>query len=198
MSSATKAFLLTVFFLLYLGSQATAEKAPTAIAGIRLGSNVDEYPDIVESNFMKEVVVTDWHGFRKGVISYGNCRYSNQILKIDMKYEDKSKVLYDQLLKKFRKKFGDADLWLGDSFGVKHIWKWYFTDEEGNRVSLRLQHNTKDANETLGNMVKLAYPDLINKERECFNEVCDETMSKASAERREELKKTGWSYLVPE
>jgi len=72
------------------GSMASAAaNVPSSIAGIELGSTVDQYPDIVRSNYLREVVVTDWHGFRKGIISYGECKYREQILKIDMKYEDK-------------------------------------------------------------------------------------------------------------
>lgn len=176
---------------------ARAEHAPHEIAGIALGSSVEDYPDIIQTNFMKEVVVTDWHGFRKGVISYGVCRYNDQILKIDMKYEDKSKGFYKKLLKEFRKKFGEPDSWDGDSFGVMHIWKWFFTDKKQNRVSLALQYNGKKSSETIGNMVKLSYPGKIEDERLCFNDMCEESNEKIDKERIEERKKTDWSYLVP-
>jgi len=174
-----------------------AENVPHEIAGIALGSNVTEYPDIIQTNFLKEVVVTDWHGFRKGVISYGTCKYIDLILKIDMKYQDKSKYFYKKLLQEFRKKFGEPDSWNGDSFGVVHIWKWQFIDKDQNPVSLALQYNAKDADETIGNMVKLSYPAKMEEERRCFMEMCAHDKKNIDDQRREELKKSDWSHLVP-
>lgn len=169
-----------------------AAKAPQEIAGIALGSRVDSYPHITESNFMKEVVIKDWHGFRKGTISYGVCEYKGEILKINMKYEDKSERFYKTLLKKYRQEFGPADSWNGDSFGIVHIWKWNFTDEAQNRVSLSLQFNKKNVNETVGNLVRLSYPDKINQERLCFNQMFGQNTSQ-----KKDQQKTDWSFLIP-
>ncbi len=191
-------WIIAICFLIILCPlQVNAEQVPHEIAGIALGSPVDQYPDITQTNFMKEVVVTDYHGFRKGVISYGACRYINQILKIDMKYQDKSKAFYKNLLKEFRKKFGQPDSWHGDSFGVKYIWKWRFIDDQQNPVSMTLQHNSKDSMETIGNMVKLSYPARITEERACFNNMCEQSKENIDEKRREELEKSDWSYLIP-
>jgi len=177
---------------------ASTDKVPHEIAGIGLGTNIDEYPEIVGTNFLKEVVVTDWHGFRKGVISYGTCKLVDQVLKIDMKYKDKSEAFFKKLMKKYRKAFGEPDIWTGDSFGVMRVWKWQFIDEEQDRISLTLQYNGKNSNETLGNMVKLSYPDKIEAERLCFIDVCAESKENIDAKRREELNKSDWSHLVPQ
>ncbi len=176
---------------------ANTEKVPHEIAGIALGTNVNDYPDIVQNDALREVVVTDWHGFRKGFISYGTCKNVNQILKMDMKYADKSEEFYQQLLRKFREEFGEPDAWSGDSFGVMKVWKWQFIDKDKNSVSLALQYNGKNSNETIGNVVRLSYPDKIEEEQLCFFEVCQQSNKKADEKRREELKKSGWSYLVP-
>lgn len=175
----------------------SAATTPLTIAGISLGSDVTSYPDIVDTNFMKEVVVTDWHGFRKGVISYGFCQYPNQILKIDMKYQDNTEIFYKTLLKKYRQSFGQPDSWHGDAFGVMHVWKWRFTDTEGNDVSLTLQFNGKDARETIGNMVKLSYPRKIEEERLCFVEMCAQKMAETDHGRRQALQESDWSHLIP-
>lgn len=191
--------LLVIFSFLFSAYPllAATGKVPHEIAGITLGTNVNDYPNIVQTNFLKEVVVTDWHGFRKGTISYGTCRYVDQILKIDMKYKDKSKDFFQKLMKKFRKSFGEPDAWTGDSFGVLHVWKWRFIDKEQNRVSLALQYNGKNSDETIGNMVKLSYPGKIREERICFIEVCENMKEKTDAKQREELNKSDWSHLVP-
>ncbi len=192
-----KCILLFCTLLCSTTSALHAENIPKSIAGIALGSSVKSYPEIIDSNFMKDVVVTDWHGFRKGTISYGVCLYTDEILKIDMKYADRSKKLFKQVLKKLKAKYGEPD-WSGDSFGHKHIWKWHFMDENGNRVTMKLQHNAKDSDESLGNMIKLAYPDKIAEERNCFTEMCDQSRAQIDQLRKEELKKTDWSYLIPQ
>jgi hypothetical protein len=179
-------------------SSAAEKPVPISIAGISLGSEISAYPNIIDSNFMKEMVVTDWHGFRKGVIGYGVCLHKDTILKIDMKYEDKSKEFYNTLLKKIKVQYGDPDTWSGDSFGVKYIWKWHFTDKDNNAVILKLQHNSKDSNETIGNMIKLSYPDKIAEERRCFNEMCEQNMMKFDLSRQEELKNSDWPHLIPQ
>jgi hypothetical protein len=191
--------LLILASILFIasGNSFAANNVPVEIAGIALGSNVNSYPDIIDSNFMKEVVVTDWHGFRKGVLSYGICLYKDQILKIDMKYEDKSKSFYKKLLKRLTKKFGEPNIWGGDSFGVKVIWKWSFVNDSGTRVNMKLQHNGKDSNETIGNMLKLSYPGKMNDERKCFMGMCEDLKENVNPERIEDLKKTDWSYLIP-
>jgi len=175
-----------------------AGDAPQEIAGIVLGSNVATYPDIVQSNFLQEVVVTEWHGFRKGIISYGTCRYNGQILKIEMKYDNQSKEFFKAVLEKLRQKYGEPTSWNGDSFGVLHNWKWQFVDGNQNKVSLSLQHNGKNSNETMGNVIKLSFPEKIEEERLCFSAMCDKHKEKTEEKRLIELKKTDWSYLIPQ
>jgi len=174
-----------------------AQDAPLEIGGISLGSQIDSYPDIIQSNFLKEVVVTNRHGFRKGVISSGVCKYNGEILKIKLKYQDKSKSFYKTLLKKYRAQYGAPDSWKGDSFGLLHAWSWTFTDKNNARVSLTLQYNAKDPNETIGNTVKLSYPDRIEEERSCFMQMCNKASRQIDTNQREELKKADWSYLIP-
>jgi hypothetical protein len=105
-----KGLASTVLFILLsltpVISFADTPQVPLSIAGIALGSDVNSYPEIIDSNFMKEVVVTNWHGFRKGIISYGICQYPDQILKIDMKYEDKSEAFFQDPVEKI-----PPDLW---------------------------------------------------------------------------------------
>lgn len=176
----------------------TAASVPKQVGGITLGSNISDYDDIEYSDYLKEVVVTDWHGFRKGIISYGVCSSPGTIVKIRMKYEDSSKKFYNKLLKTFKKRFGKPQIWKGDSFGVLHIWKWTFTDDQGRIVNLILQHNLQNTNENIGNMVKLSLPQLEEKERLCFIQQCEEIVDDAQKERKEQLKKTSWDFLIPQ
>lgn len=191
-------FTLTYILLLStLAVTAEAAEAPHSVGGITLGTSIDSYPDIVRTNFLKEVVVTDQNGFRKGVISYGACLHNDVILKIDMKYKDKSKKFYKNLLREFRHKFGDPDSWEGDSFGVLYLWKWRFVDKEGDRVTLALQYNGKNSHETIGNIVKLSYPEKIEQERLCFVEMCDRINEDQKTGLKKEPQEADWSSLIP-
>ncbi|MDJ0623895.1 MAG: hypothetical protein QNJ17_13080 [Desulfocapsaceae bacterium] len=171
---------------------------PSEIAGIKLGSKVNDYPDFEVSNYLKETVVMDWHGFRKGIIFYGICHDPGTIVKIQMKYEDPSKEFFNTLLKRYKKKYGPPTEWDGDSFGIKHIWKWRFTDEKGRRVNMLLQHNLRDADQNIGNQVKISYPEMMEKENLCFIKMCQDIEDPEKIKRREVLKKTGWEYLIPQ
>lgn len=197
--SCTRFILLFVSALVvFMVSAATAApKAPKEVAGFVLGSKVTDYPDIEYSNFLKEVVVYDWHGFNKGIISYGVCAIPGEIIKIKMKYTDSSKKYFKLLLKKYKKQFGKPTEWKGDSFGILHIWKWKFLDENNNRVHLILQYNTKNLNENIGNMVKLYYPDRIIQEQKCFSMQCNKNISQAEKNKRAQRSKSDWKYLIP-
>lgn len=172
-------------------------EVPHEVAGIKLGEDIADYQDIEYSNYLKEVIVNDWHGFRKGIIYYGVCDSPGIIVKLRMKYEDNSKDFFNNLMKRFKKKFGPPTEWKGDSFGIKHIWKWKFRDKEGRSVSMSLQHNLKDPNNSIGNEVKMSYPEQIELERLCFIRQCEQIESPEEQKRREKLKETGWDYLIP-
>ncbi len=174
-----------------------ATDAPLEIGGFSLGENIESYNMTMQSNYLKEIVVTDRHGFRKGVISYGICKYPGQIVKIKLKYEDSSKKYFKTLLKKYKELYGPPHEWNGDSFGILHIWKWYFTDKNNRKVSLTLQHNLKDPNDNIGNMVKLTHPQMMREERMCFNQMCAAAKSSEDKKKLEEMKKPDWKYLLP-
>jgi hypothetical protein len=176
---------------------ASAKEIPHGVGGFVLGSNVTDYPDIEYSNSLKEVVIYDWHGFAKGIISYGVCANPGEIVKIKMKYEDSTKKYFQILLKKYKEKYGTPTEWKGDSFGILHIWKWKFVDENKKRVNLILQHNTRNPNENTGNMVKLSYPDSIVEEQACFTKQCTMNISNSEKEQLLHRKTTGWEYLIP-
>ncbi|MCF8056527.1 MAG: hypothetical protein K9K37_07795 [Desulfocapsa sp.] len=193
-SSGIRLLILLLFFPATL----QAKEIPVEVGGFVLGSNVTDYPDIEYSNFLKEVVIYDWHGFDKGIISYGVCDSPGEIVRIKLKYKDSSKKFFHTLLKKYKTKYGKPDEWKGDSFGILHVWKWRFTDKNNNRINLILQHNTKDPNENNGNMVKLYLPDQIVREQKCFTKTCESHMSQRDKEHLMNRKKADWNYLIPQ
>jgi hypothetical protein len=64
--------------------------------------------------------------------------------------------------------FGKPDRWRGDPFHVLVAWKWSFTDKEGNRISMILQHNIEDTTRKIGNAVKLSMLNFEEEEIQCF------------------------------
>ncbi len=185
--------LLFVIIVLSAGISSAAEKAPHEINGFKLGSSIEEYDFITYRNFLKEVIVENIGGFRKGTLSYGVCERPGEIVRIKMKYKDSSRKFYDQLLKRYKEKFGKPDEFAGDSFGIVLEWKWRFTDKDNNYISLTLQHNLKDVDQNIGNMVKLTMPDRIKAERECFNKQCESTKVECPVN----MQSTGWENLIP-
>lgn len=194
---AVLSILILILSLLFpLAEISTAREMPTQVGGFILGSDVTDYPDIAYSNFLKEVVIYNWNGFAKGIISYAICDSPGEIVKIKLKYKDSSKRFFKTLLKKYKRKYGKPDEWKGDSFGILHIWKWKFTNEKGERIHLILQHNTKNPNENTGNMVKLYSPDQVVKEQICFNKQCESALSQETKDKK--APELDWKFLIPQ
>lgn len=186
-----------VLLLLLFPSVLPAFEVPHEIAGFTLGADITDYPEIEYTNYLKEMVIDDWHGFKKGIISYGTCAYPGEIVKLRMKYKDSSKEFYHLLLKKFKKQFGKPTEWKGDAFGVLYIWKWSFIDDNDRRISLSLQHNLQNHNENIGNVVKLSFPEREEEERLCFIEYCEINKSPEEKQRIQQRIEPDWDYMIP-
>jgi hypothetical protein len=164
--------LATLFLLVMTPVSASEAKAPKEIGGFKLGSSINDYEFTSYTNFLKQVVVEDVGAFRKGVIEYGVCERPGEIVKIKLKYKDQSESFYRTLLDEYKKQLGKPDKFTGDPFGILKSWKWHFTDENGERVSISFQYNQKNFDESMGSVVKMSLPQRIEQERACFNQFC--------------------------
>lgn len=185
--------LLLSAILMLPGSLSADDNVPYEIGGFRLGASIDEYEFLSYHNYLKEVVVEDIGGFRKGEISYGVCERPGEIVRIKMKYKDSSRKFYNQILKRFKDKFGKPDEFTGDAFGIVLEWKWRFTDKDNNYITVSLQHNLKNIDENIGNMVKLTMPDRIEAERRCFNRQCEMKKSECPVS----TLSSDWENMIP-
>lgn len=190
--------LLCCLFLTLPKIVTASDGAPVEIGGFKLGSSIEEYDFISYHNFLKEVMVQDIEGFRKGVIYYGICDRPGEIVKIKLKYLDSSERFFNKLVKQYKKKFGKPDAYIGDSFGIVKAWKWTFIDENKNKILLRLQHNLKNPDESLGVTVKLEMPDRIEAERICFKKQCEITMNGKDRPTSSPKGKVDWQKLLPQ
>jgi len=178
-------------------AQSEETTPPLSAGGFTLNSSIENYEFEHLGNYLDEVIFTGLKGFRKGFITYGTCQSPGKILRIKLKYQEKSTSFFNDLLTRYREKFGDNPSFDGDPFGNVKSWKWSFIDEQGRRINLELQHNLRDTDESIGNMVKLSMPELMNEERLCFNRLHDnddDSVTKPS----EGPDHFDWDALIPQ
>jgi hypothetical protein len=184
-----KKIILWLPFAMILLQGICLAEAPHEVAGFTLGKNIADYKGKVKMEtsiplrymeYINEVEIQEMDGYKSGLIAYGNCASPGRILRIKLKYADSSKKFFNQLLKRFKARFGEPTEWRGDSFHVVIAWKWSFTDQENNRISMILQHNTMDEEEKIGNSLKLTMINLFEQERICFENKEPETDGKSN------------------
>ena len=77
-------------------------------------------------------------------------------------------------------------------------WKWAFTDQDNNRISMILQHNTLDEEEKIGNSLKLTMTNRFEQERICFESKEPETAGNPKQTGQEGNKKpVDWDRFIP-
>jgi hypothetical protein len=167
-----KKFLL---FSILLICNTSIAQTPTGIGGFELNTDIKQYEPFLKASttlpmrFMEgisEVETQKRPGFKSGYIAYGTCAAPGKVVRIKLKYKNTSKSFYKELLEAYQDKFGKAK-WLGDPFHVISTWKWSFEDVD-TRVDLYLQHNLSNAEEKLGNSVKITMLNLVRDEISCF------------------------------
>ena len=190
-------FVLTLFFFIAAGI-AFAE-APHQIGGFVLDQDIKKFEDRVimdtalpvrYAENIEEVEIKFTQGFKSGLIAYGTCARPGHIVRIKIKYADSSKKFYKDLLKQVKKRFGEPDEYRGDPFKIVDAWKWSFVDRQNHRISLILQHNTKDEQEKMGNSVKLTNTTLMEKDLLCYKN--------KQLDYRERLRQREWKAVKPQ
>ena len=192
--------LLFITSLAYLGIAGIclAGEAPHQVGVFVLNRDIADFKDyvIMETALpirymenIKEVEVKPIKGFKSGLIAYASCTAPGHIVRIKLKYKDSSKTFFENLLKRVKKKYGQPDDYLGDPFQILIAWKWSFTDDEDNHISLTLQHNSLDAEEKKGNAIKLAMTNLIEKDQDCHK--------RKALEHREKFRQRDWKVIDP-
>lgn len=194
-------FLICVF-LIPVNSIARVD-APHQVGGLTLGSDMENHEALLRmdtlmplrnSRYIHEVEAKSVPGFKSGLVWLGNCASPGKILRIKMRYDDPSKSFYKKLLKKYKQKFGEPSEWRGDPFHIVIAWKWHFVDKDNNSISMILQHNTRDEDESIGNSVKLTMWNLIQEERACFEK---KTAAEVKKQKRKKSSTVDWDALLP-
>jgi hypothetical protein len=156
-----------------------AAEVPLSVAGFTLGRPIESVADrvIMETALpvrymenLHEVEILPTQGFKSGLVAFGTCREPRPIVRIKLKYEDGRIEFFEELLQRFKIRFGDPAEYQGDPFRVFISWKWSFSDAHANRISLTLQHNAQDEEEKIGNAVKLTLHNRLEEDARCFKE----------------------------
>ena len=177
----------------------TLAEAPHQVGGFVLDQNIKKFEDrvIIDTALpvryaenIKEVEIKFTQGFKSGLIAYGTCARPGNIVRVKLKYADSSKQFYEDLLKQFKKRFGEPNEYQGDPFHIVVAWKWSFVDQQNHRISLILQHNSKDEEEKMGNAVKLTDTTLMEEDLLCYKN--------KQLDYRERLRQREWKARKPE
>mgnify|MGYP000216674622 CR=1 FL=1 len=199
-STAWAAILVLVF------SATSFAETPHQMGPFILGHDIGEFADFVQMDTslpiryqesIREVEIKPIKGFKSGLIAYGTCAAPNRVVRIKLKYSDNSKTFYKELKKRIEKRFGTSDEYRGDPFHILIGWKWTFMDAENNRVTLLLQHNTRDEEEKMGNSIRLTMTNLLKSEWECYKNKSQADQTAANTSEPQVLEQTGWDLFVP-
>ena len=190
--------LITIMAFLGVAGICLAGEAPHQVSVFVLNRDIADFKDyvIMETALpirymenIEEVEIKPIKGIKSGLIAYATCTAPGHIVRIKLKYEDSSKQFFENLLAQINKKYGESDDYRGDPFHILIAWKWSFTDKDGNQISLTLQHNTLDAEEKIGNAVKLTMTNLIEEDQRCFDQ--------KALDHREKLRRRDWKVMDP-
>ena len=193
-----KPLILIAIMIFFLTAGTCLADAPHKVGPFVLDRNISDFKDYVimetalpirHMENIEEVEIKSIEGFKSGLIAFATCVAPGHIVRIKLKYIDSSKKFYEELVRRVKKSFGKPDEYRGDPFHIVIGWKWSFIDKNNNQISLILQHNTMDAEESKGNTAKLTMWNLIDKDRLCYKE--------KELDQRERLRQRKWEVMVP-
>lgn len=162
---------------LFMATSVQAEVFPTSLGGIVLGEDISGIHDICEMHtkiplsqerHLIEVELRPYYapGIRGGTVAYANCDQVGRIVRIKLKFDNDTREFFDDLLERYRRRFGRPLEWRGDPFQTVMSWKWSFHDGTGRQVNLELTHSQDESYKT-GNFVKMTLRSLWVSEDAC-------------------------------
>lgn len=155
---------------------------PKTLVGFTLGTDVTQYAEccnmelsspMPDAPFLTEVHLTPDFipGIRGGSLTYANCDRSGDLVRIKLKFHDRSQKLFNTLVDKYTAAYGKADSYQGDAFRNVIAWQWTFTKGK-ERVTLLLMWS-RDKEIRPGVSIKMTLSSLFESEYHCFKKQFD-------------------------
>ena len=155
---------------------------PLTLAGFTLGENVRDHAsccdlDLASINpdapFLTEATLkADFvPGVRGGSLTFANCQEKDRLVRIKVKFHDRSMALFEKLLEQYEKAFGEPDSYQGDSFRNVVAWQWNFS-KGGEKVSVLLMWS-RDKETRPGVSIKMTLDSLLDSEYACYKAKLD-------------------------
>lgn len=152
---------------------------PLTVGGITLGEDIKKYTSCCEMQlahpmpdapFLTEVHLTPDYipGVRGGSLTYANCAEKGKLVRVKLKFHDRSKDLFEKLLDKYTKRYGKPDSYQGDAFKNVIAWQWDFA-RNGEKLDVLLMWS-RDKSMRPGVSIKMTITSLFESEYECFRE----------------------------
>lgn len=172
-----KTLVLTVLVFLFSVSMAFAGKGfPLTVSGYTLGADAEKYKvccDIESASPLPDApFLTEVHlkpdtvpGIRGGSLIYANCDEVGKLVRVKLKFHDRSQQLFKRLLKKYEAAFGKADSYEGDTFRNIIAWQWDFTKGDQRVTLLLMWSRVKDMRP--GVSIKMTLSSLLDSEYTC-------------------------------
>jgi len=176
-----------------------------SLAGITLGADISTAHHccklatdirLVEERQLNEIELKPQcvAGIKSATVAYANCDQKGKIVRIKLKFDNPSHDFFNDILSRYKKKFGKPEEWRGDPFQKVISWKWSFKNNTGQKVGLELTHS-KDDDYKMGNFVKMTLRSLWEEEAECLKRSLGPSDEKASSPTPED--KLDYSQLIP-
>jgi hypothetical protein len=176
-----KAIALAVLALALAASPCLAAELPLTLAGFTLGQDVAPYEShcdgegmaIPDIPFLTEMSLApdSVPGVRGGSLSYGNCLGQSRLVRIKLKFHDRSQKFFNALVERYTARFGKPDSYQGDTFRNVIAWQWDFARGD-EAVSLLLMWS-RDKEMRPGVSIKMTLESLLDAEYECFRAATD-------------------------
>lgn len=184
-----RACFLLLALTAFLATPALAAKGfPTTLAGFTLGEPVERYEDycrvgkaipVSDAPFLSEALLKSENlpGVRGGSLSFGNCLGDSRLVRIKLKFNDRSQGLFNRLYDRYEADFGKPDKYLGDTFKNVIAWEWNFEDGKGGRISLVLMWS-REKEIRPGVSIKMTQETYMAEEFECYKARNKDAMSR--------------------